>query len=328
GDHIVVGVRRENNDALRKRLSAFGTVGIVCIGFSTRPAGDGMLKVVEDLNVDLVGGTVLGDDIAHAMLHVIVVGEFEYRLVYLLTQPHNRLAYKRFRPVDALQQPRCLHTGELRSCRLIKHHQAVGMLLQERRRYLIGDLSFKRLLDDAGLALTPGHHDHLFRFEDAAYPHRDRLVRYVLFTEEIAGRVDARHLVEGNQSRERPFRRSWLVETDVPRTAYPQHLDVDPAEAGDLLFIVAAESGNTVLRQCAVGDVYLFFGYVDMVEQVLAHEPDVTLQRVRLHRIVFVKVESINVFEAKALVVHLHQLGVYPRGSRSGSEAKYTRLTR
>src|SRR5690606_17706847 len=161
----------------------------------------------------------------------------------------------------------------------------------------------------------------------ATYPHRDRLVRYVLFPKEIAGRVDARHLIEGNQSGERPFRRSWLVETDVPRTAYPQHLDVDPAEAGDLLFIVAAESGNTLLRQRAVGDVDLFFGYVDMVEQVLAHEPDVALQRVRLHRIVFVEVEGVNVFEAEALVVHLHQLGIYPRGCRPGSEAKYTMLT-
>ena len=53
-DHIVVGVRREDNHTLRERRRRHGTRRVVSIGFASRPAGNRMLQVVEDLDIDCV----------------------------------------------------------------------------------------------------------------------------------------------------------------------------------------------------------------------------------------------------------------------------------
>src|SRR3712207_7544546 len=48
--------------------------------------------------------------------------------------------------------------------------------------------------------------------------HRDRLARHVLVTEEVAGRVEARDLVERDHARPTVARGAGLVEADVARS--------------------------------------------------------------------------------------------------------------
>ena len=57
-DDVVIGVRREHDHALGIRLAALWTEGIVGVRLAAGPAGDGVLKVVEDLDVHVVCGTV------------------------------------------------------------------------------------------------------------------------------------------------------------------------------------------------------------------------------------------------------------------------------
>ena len=54
-DYVVVGVRREYDDAFREWVCTFGTVGVVGIWFSSRPSGDGVLEVVEYFDVYVIG---------------------------------------------------------------------------------------------------------------------------------------------------------------------------------------------------------------------------------------------------------------------------------
>ena len=54
-DHIVIGVRTEEDDPFFSGFSAFGAVGIVRIRFAAWPTGDGALQSVEYLDIEFVG---------------------------------------------------------------------------------------------------------------------------------------------------------------------------------------------------------------------------------------------------------------------------------
>ena len=54
-DDIVIGVRGEDHHVLREGFSPFGTIAVVGVGFASRPTGDGMLQVIEDLDVAVIG---------------------------------------------------------------------------------------------------------------------------------------------------------------------------------------------------------------------------------------------------------------------------------
>ena len=53
-NHVVVGVRREDQHLFGKGLRRNGPRRVVGVGLAARPAGNGMLQVVEDVDVDLV----------------------------------------------------------------------------------------------------------------------------------------------------------------------------------------------------------------------------------------------------------------------------------
>ena len=47
-------MRREDEHRLRVRRSSYRSLAVICVRLSARPTGDGMLKVIEYFNVDLV----------------------------------------------------------------------------------------------------------------------------------------------------------------------------------------------------------------------------------------------------------------------------------
>ena len=115
-----------------------------------------------------------------------------------------------------------------------------------------------------------------------------------------------------------------LVEADVPGAADAQELNVDAARLGDLLFVPAAVVVHLLDRQRAIGHVPVAGRDVDQVEQVLAHEADVALQLVRLHRVVFVEVERDDVRERQPFfAVQPHQLVVDADRRAAGRQAQH-----
>jgi hypothetical protein len=60
-----------------------------------------------------------------------------------------------------------------------------------------------------------------------------------------------------------------------------------------------------------------------VVEQMLAHEPHVALQRLGLHGVKFIEVERHNIAKAQALLLmHPHQFVVYRDRSASGRQSQ------
>ena len=126
--HIVVGVRREDQHILRIGLSAFGAIRVIGIRLAAGPSGDGMLEVVEDLDVTVVGRLKAGDQFGQTVVVIVLVGEFEYRLAGLSAEPYHC-------PSDELVVPlaRGDHPGRsdtCQSCRSAQIEHAAHVLMQ------------------------------------------------------------------------------------------------------------------------------------------------------------------------------------------------------
>ena len=89
GDYVIIGMRREYDDTFRIRFRTFGTIGIVRIRFTTRPSGDGMLQIVEDLDIHIICRTKQSQQFAQTIFIVILVCQFQDRLACQLAQPDD-----------------------------------------------------------------------------------------------------------------------------------------------------------------------------------------------------------------------------------------------
>ena len=63
-DNIVIGVRREDNHTLRIRRCTLWAIGIVGVRLTARPSRDGVLQVVKNLDVGIIGRTVQSQEFA------------------------------------------------------------------------------------------------------------------------------------------------------------------------------------------------------------------------------------------------------------------------
>ena len=99
-------MRREYNDPFRERLGRNRPCTVVCVRFAAGPARDGMLQVIEHIDIDLVIRTFLLKQLAERILDIILVLELEYRLMDRLAQPYYSLAYKLRSPFARSDKPR------------------------------------------------------------------------------------------------------------------------------------------------------------------------------------------------------------------------------
>ena len=327
GDHVVVGVGGEDDDALGEDLVAgSGDVAGAAFGFglAAGPAGDGVLKLAEDGEVDVVGGSVLGDELLQAVFVVVLVGELEDGRVDGAGEPEDGLPDHGRGPADRADEPGQVDAGEVGGGGLVEVDPGVVVILKEARGDRGGDGAFDGLGDDGGLALAEGHEDDLAGVEDRADAHGDGAGGHVLDAEEVAGGVHAGELVEPDHAGPAVGRGAGLVEPDVSRAADAQELDVDAAGLLDGPLVPLAVGGDLLGGERAVGDVHVLRIDVDVVEEMLVHEPDVALQLVGLHREVLVEVERHHVLEREAfLLVQPHELVVHARRRRTRGEPEH-----
>ena len=52
---VIIGMRREYDHAFGIGLCTFRAIGVVCVRLAARPSGDGMLQVIEYLDVHVIG---------------------------------------------------------------------------------------------------------------------------------------------------------------------------------------------------------------------------------------------------------------------------------
>lgn len=107
-------------------------------------------------------------------------------------------------------------------------------------------------------------------------------------------------------------RRWWLIEPNVASPPNTQHLQIYSPVAFYLLLVSLTELPNFFFGKLTIGDVYVFFGDVDVVEQVIPHKVIVTLDVVLGDRVVLVQVKGHHILEGYlSLLTHLYQLLIH-----------------
>src|SRR5262249_10411599 len=141
--------------------------------------------------------------------------------------------------------------------------------------------------------------------------------------EEVARGVPAGHGVQGGPAGPAVPRGAGFVKADVAGAADAQDLQVDAAGPPDQLLVADAVVLDVAGRHGPVGDVDVLRRDVDVVEEGLAHPAVVAVRVVRLHRVVFVEVESEDAREVEpGLLVQADQFAVQPHGGRAGGQAQ------
>src|SRR5207244_622760 len=197
------------------------------------------------------------------------------------------------------------------------------MLLKVGRGNIGIGLALDRPLDDRCLVLARSDERDLARLHDRGDTHRYRFGRNVVLTEEIARRIAAGDCIERNTTRAGVGARARLVEPNVAGLADAEYLQVDAARFLDRQLVLLAFLLDVVARDVALRNVDVLRLDVDVVKEVLPHEPVVAVDALRLHRVILVEIERHDVGEIEALLaVHLDQLAVDADRGATGGEAE------
>ena len=209
---------------------------------------------------------MLGEQRAQVVLRVVARRELEDRLPGLLGEPDHRALREGRRPLDVPQDPGGLDARQLRRGGAVEVGRGVGVTLQEGRGHVLGHFALDRAGHDLRLVLSGRDQRDLAGLENRGDPHRDRLPRHVVLTEELGRGIHAGHRVERRQACAFVGRRARLVEADMPALPDPQHLEVDPPGVADGPFVRGAVLRQALPRHAAVGDVHVLGRDVDVRE--------------------------------------------------------------
>lgn len=185
------------------------------------------------------------------------------------------------------------------------------MFVEKSRRYFTGKLPLNALLDYIGLALRPSHYQYLLSLTNSVNPHCYRTFGDVINTAKTVGRVFPCDSVEVDQTSDTVDGRGRFVESNVTSAANAQNLNIYPSIGLDLVLIVRTKLNHILSPDLAIGNVDIFPGNVDVVEEVVIHVVIVRLGVVVLDGIVLVQVESDHPLKTQLSVfVQTHQLPV------------------
>jgi len=133
----VARMRRKNHDALgkngRRRLEQ-GPRLLDRIGLAAGPAGDRVLELAEDAQVELVGVAALGEEVLQRVRIIILVGKLEHRLAGFAGQPrhgasHHRVVPREVHFLERPDDPRRAQAGQAAGRGLVEHEQGILVVL-------------------------------------------------------------------------------------------------------------------------------------------------------------------------------------------------------
>ena len=200
GNDVVVRMRAENQAAFLDRIRAFGAVGVVGVGFAAGPARNGVLQPVEHVNVGVVALAVLRQQIAQAIVIVILVGQFQHGLAGGQSQVGHGFLDHRLVPGHIVNEPRGLAAREFHGRRLVYHELHIRVALQVRCRQRLHHRPLHRLIDNARLVFAPGNEHHPLGIHDLLHTQRNGAARHIGQPAEINGGIHAGGLVKGHQA--------------------------------------------------------------------------------------------------------------------------------
>ena len=285
-NHIVVGMRTEDDDLLRIRRRAFGTCRIVGIRFATGPAGNGMLDIVEDFDVYLISRTIERKQLAQVMFAIVFVCQLQDRFAGQLAEPYDSAADKFLVPYAARNQPRMADARQAISSREVHHYLRVRMCLEIGRRHGISYRPFDGLRDDVCLVVAPSQEDYVLRFHHVRDAHRDDARRNGFYRRETPSCLLACRVFQEDEAGARTGDSSRTVEHHVACLSDTEQHIVDTAQLVHQLFIFVAECEDIFLRHRRVGRIDVFRTDIDVVQKVFLHvfedAGDILRQRIEL----------------------------------------------
>src|SRR5690625_1008890 len=100
-------------------------------------------------------------------------------------------------------------------------------------------------------------------------------------------------------------------------------LDIDPACLPDFFLILLAVGCDLTLLQGTIRYMDLIFRDIHKVKEVFFHKTEVTLQRIRIHRIVLIQVKCDHIFKTEAFfLMKANKFVVDSNGSGACSQSK------
>ena len=294
-------MRREDNHLLREWLRTLRAIGVVSVWLATRPACDGVLQVVEDLDVGIVSRAVESQEFAQAVLVVILVGQLQDRLVQFLAEPYQCRTHLLVGPLAVGYEPWMLDAGEVGSCAQVEDDVCIRMSLEEACWQCVSDVSFHYLLHDVSLLVAPSREIYFLGREQGSDTHGERARRNLLLGAEAVLHLLSGCVADEDETGYRLDAGTRFVGSDVTHSSDAQQSHVETTEGLDALLVEAACILHSVLSHAAVEREDILWVDVNMVEEALLQLVD-ALQRAFLgNRIVLVGVESNHVSETELL---------------------------
>ena len=330
-DHIVVRMRGKTQHAFWKdvieRLRPVTHRFLFC-RLAARPANDRALQMPKDLQVDFISGSMICQQILQTAFVVVGVRQLQQRLARFFRQPDHSTTNQLRIPRDVTHQPRQSYASQIGGSGRINQKLRLRMLLQVSRGDCRSRVAFDRAGDNRAFVFTEGQNENPPRFKDGADTHRDGTPRYVFRAKEICRRIHPGDRIQSDHARATGEVRSRFVEPNMTRSADSQNLNVDATRSRYAGLVIATVVVDPLRGYRAVRHVPAARRNVDVIKQVLTHEPDVTLHVLRLHRIIFVQIERNDVAKRQALfAMQANQFGVDARRSRPGGQTQHTRST-
>ena len=199
-NNVIIGMRREHHNTLRIGLRTLWAIGVVGIRFSTRPARDGVLQVVEYLDIGIISRPIKRQEFRKAVLVVVFVRQFQNGFASLLTQPNQSRPHQLVCPRERSNQPRVHNAGQTCSCCEVYNHMCIVVSLQERGRNGVGYSSFDGFANDVGLLFSPCCEEYLSCRKNGLHTHRNSTRRNRLVSAETECRFFARSSINQHQA--------------------------------------------------------------------------------------------------------------------------------
>src|SRR5690625_5630885 len=109
----------------------------------------------------------------------------------------------------------------------------------------------------------------------------------------------------------------------MPCTPVSQQLDIYPSCLPDFFLILLSVGCDLTLLQGTIRYMDLIFRDIHKVKEVFFHKTEVTLQRIRIHRIVLIQGKCDHIFKIEAFfLMKAHKFVVDKNGRVSCSKSK------
>src|SRR5665213_881623 len=344
GNHIVIGVRAEQNNSLAVREL------MSIADFMAQHSRKAFIQPV---------AIVIDNERGKAVRDIIVRGEFEDGFLQLLCEPDDGAEFFRgvwttpqpppiplrsigggvllrfifggvVEGIILLNKPRRFDAGKFRGGVVVEMERNIpppfqgggrGWLQQRGRKFRCA-WAFDGPAHHVGFIFSKRGENNFARSENGRYAHRDGFARHVRFAKEIGRGIATREGMDDNEPRASVLRRPRLVESDMSAPANAEKDEIESSGIANGAFIRLAISRYFFSRKRAIGNVNMFRLDIYMLKQMLLHEAMIALQRLWRNRIIFVEVERPHLRKIEAGFVQRNEFAVNSFRRRAGRQAE------